>query len=100
MDGRSRIAWPPALLRGEAEPEVEALSPGEPIEGDSLGYLQSIYRDPALPTGVRMRAAIAALSFERPKLAVTAHVDGADFGERLERAIARSARVIAGSADD
>lgn len=79
------------LLPDLAEPEI---LPRE-FEGDSLDYLQSIYRDPSLPTGARMRAAIAALPHERPKLAVTAHLDGRDgFGARLEAAIARSGKVI------
>ena len=65
---------------------------GEPA--DSLDYLQSIYRDPTLSTGTRMRAAIAALPFERPKLAVTAHINGDGFGARLELAIERSGKVI------
>jgi len=61
----------------------------------SLAYLQSIYRDPLQATYVRMKAAIAALPFECPKLAVTAVVEGgSDFATRLELARARSAQVI------
>jgi hypothetical protein len=42
-----------------------------------------------------MKAAIAALPYEHPRLAVTAVVDGTeDLGARLSRAIQRSAKVI------
>jgi hypothetical protein len=65
---------------GEARPQVMALD-----------YLRSVYRDPLQPDSVRMRAAMACLQFENPKLAVTASVsDPAFFAERLERAIRRS----------
>lgn len=40
----------------------------EPERVTSLEYLQRIYRDPAQPTSVRMRAAIEALAFENPRL--------------------------------
>ena len=72
----------------DEEFEVIELTPGE----TSLSFLQKIYRCPKQPMSRRMRAAMAALPFESPKLAVTALVrDGDDFGARLERAIARSA---------
>jgi hypothetical protein len=60
----------------------------------SLGLLQSIYSNPTEPVARRMRAAIAALRFETPKLAVTALMNGEEFGAALERAIARSGKVI------
>jgi predicted methyltransferase len=41
-----------------------------------------------------MAAAIAALPHERPKLAVTANLNGEEFGDALERAIRRSGKVI------
>jgi hypothetical protein len=44
----------------------------------------------------RMKAAIAALPFEHPKLAVTAVLTDEDLGARLHRAIARSHKVIEG----
>jgi hypothetical protein len=60
----------------------------------SLKFLQTIYRSPSVPLSTRMRAAIAALQFEHPKLAVMATIDGGDFGERLENAVKRSSEVI------
>jgi hypothetical protein len=64
--------------------------------GDSLDLLQSVYRSASEPIGRRMRAAITALPHERPKLAVTATIDGPGFAEALERAIARSGKMIEG----
>jgi hypothetical protein len=52
--------------------------------GDSLELLQAVYRDPAEPLARRMRAAIAALPFERPKLAVTVTTSSEDLAARLE----------------
>src|SRR4051812_6741511 len=63
-------------------------------ETDALGLLQSIYRSPGVSLSVRMRAAIAALPFERPKLAVVATTTSEDLAERLERAKAVSMKVI------
>jgi hypothetical protein len=65
-----------------------------PENGTSLTLLQQVYCNPSLPLPVRMRAAIAALPFETPKLAVTAYLDGGLLGEVLERAIKRSGKVI------
>ena len=59
----------------------------------ALTFLQSVYNDPSESKSVRLRAAIEALPFEFPKLAVTAHIDG-DFGARLERAVEHSRKVI------
>jgi hypothetical protein len=86
-----------ALDRIEAEAEPEIIPPAS-APADGLDYLQSIYRDPSLHSGVRLQAAIAALPFERPKLAVAAHINGDGFGARPERAIERSRKVIEGEA--
>jgi hypothetical protein len=62
--------------------------------GTSLEFLQAIYRSAEQPMVRRMKAAIAALPFEHPKLAVTAVMTDGDLGARLHRAIQRSARVV------
>jgi hypothetical protein len=53
--------------------------------------LKAVYQNPEVPLPVRMRAAIAALPFEVPKLAVTALVNEQSFAEILERRINRIA---------
>jgi predicted membrane GTPase involved in stress response len=59
----------------------------------SLKLLQKVYRSPAVALTTRIRAAMAALQFEHPKLAVTATVNAGDFADQLEKAIERSRRV-------
>jgi hypothetical protein len=79
----------------ERERSAEAEQVVQLSEGaDALDYLRSVYTDPLQSTYVRLKAAIEALPFERPKLAVTAVIDGNDFEGRLKRAIARSGKVI------
>jgi hypothetical protein len=56
----------------------------------ALEYLQAIYRNPSEPDGRRLKAAIAALPFESPKLTAITNLDPSQFAERLERAITRS----------
>jgi hypothetical protein len=58
---------------------------------DALRYLQLVYRGQIQAESQRMRAAIAALAYETPKLSVVASInDPTAFAERLERAIQRS----------
>lgn len=72
---------------------LDEFMPAQPIEaGTSLEFLQAVYRDPGQPVSRRMRAAIAALPFETPKLSATATFSGDGFAARLEEAIARSWR--------
>jgi hypothetical protein len=56
----------------------------------SLTLLQKVYRSPAVALPTRMRAAMAALQFEHPKLAVAVTVNSGDFADQLDRAIERS----------
>jgi hypothetical protein len=54
---------------------------------DALHCLQSVYNNPASTENNRIRAAAAALPFERPKLSVSVQVTGpAVLGQRLEQA--------------
>ena len=71
--------------------EPEPAPVAEP-ELDALGYLQSVYRGRRIAEGPRMRAAIACLPFERPRLTLNARVSG--FGRNLERAIASSGKQV------
>ena len=77
-------------LEQQTQPDEIDLGPN----GSSLDLLRAIYRDPTQPLSVRMRASIASLPFEFPKLAVTANINTADFANALEEAIARSGQSL------
>ena len=54
---------------------------------DALVCLQSIYNDHGVDQSSRIKAAAAAIAFERPKLSVSVQVAGpAVLGQRLEQA--------------
>jgi hypothetical protein len=63
---------------------------------DAHRYLQGVYRGQIKPNGSRLRAAIASLPFEKPKLAVHAQITGNDLADRLMRALQATNKVIEG----
>jgi hypothetical protein len=60
----------------------------------SLDFFQAIYRDPKQPLNTRIRAAQAAIPFERAKLAVVVTSREGDLADRLMAALAARERVI------
>jgi polysaccharide pyruvyl transferase WcaK-like protein len=87
---------PSAVIEAHQK-RVEELNAGrfELEEGaTSLKLLQAIYRSSAVALTTRMRAAIAALQFEHPKLAVTANLSSGDFADQLDQAVERTRKVI------
>ncbi len=62
-------------------------------EANSLTFLQKVYRNSVLPLSTRMRAAMAALPHEVPKLGVSVNInDDGTFAQRLDAAIERSSQ--------
>jgi hypothetical protein len=80
-------------LQPEKPKEIEL-----PPDGTSLDLLRAVYRNPSLALPVRMRAAIAALPHEHPRLAVTAVVNEQSFAEVLERRLQNMERISNGNA--
>src|SRR5262249_37439736 len=82
--------WMPAFakLPKRREPEVD-----DPLKLDdkalSLDGLQAIYRNAGLPLTTRMRAMIAAIPFESPKLIATAVMNEGSFADLLDRRLKR-----------
>jgi hypothetical protein len=69
-------------LRAENQHLVEWING----DSDALACLQRVYTDPNASESNRIKAAAAAISFERPKLAVQVQVGPAVLGERLDQA--------------
>jgi hypothetical protein len=91
-DPGHRYRFKPLLDR----PVVEVMEDSAPELGgaSSLEFLRAVYADAAQPMHRRMRAAIAALPFEHPKLAVTATINAEGFAAQLEAARSRSAKIF------
>jgi hypothetical protein len=70
------------------EAQHAATAEGEP--SSALDYVQDVYRGRRQADPWRMRAAMAALPFETPKLAVTTNISNENFVVMLDKAIARS----------
>jgi hypothetical protein len=67
--------------------EVKRLVDWVTTDSDALACLQAVYQNPQSPEGNRIKAATAALPFERPKLSVQVSVQGpAVLGDRLDAA--------------
>jgi hypothetical protein len=77
------FAKPEVIERDNKPHEIEI-----PRNGNSLDLLQAVYRLSDLPLTTRMRAAIAALNYELPRLAVTAQITENDIAAVLDRRIA------------
>jgi hypothetical protein len=80
-------------------PEMEYKSAEQAIElpenGTSLTLLQAIYRSATLPLPTRMRAAMACLPHEHPRLGMSVNVPWSDeLAVRLEQAMERSNQVL------
>ena len=91
-DAGDRFRFKPLLERPVVE-VMDDLAP-EVAGASSLDFLKAVYTSADQPMHRRMRAAIAALPFEHPKLAVTAVVSTEGFAARLEAARSRAAKAI------
>ena len=86
--------WLPAFARLTPRREPEEDDPLQLGDGAlSLDGLQAIYRNPGLPLATRMRAMIAAIPFESPKLLATAIVSEGSFAELLDQRLKRIEQV-------
>ena len=57
--------------------------------GMAVDLLRAVYRNPSVDLSIRMRAAVACLPHELPKLAVTAVIAENDFATVLDRRLKR-----------
>jgi hypothetical protein len=72
------------LFEEKKQEEIEI-----PADGISLDLLRAVYRSNQLPLPTRLRAAIAALPHEVPRLAVTAQITDNDIATLLDQRIKR-----------
>src|SRR5262245_64957401 len=90
QNGQKSYAVPqPGVTTVGDDPYAIPRHAAETLKLDALRFLQMIYRDPSLSTAVRMRAAISALNYEVPRLAVTAQIREQDFPTLLDRRLKR-----------
>lgn len=62
-------------------------------ERSVFGFLKATAFNKDLPIEVRLKAAIAAVGYEQPKLQAIAHFDGSNLGERLAKGRERVAKL-------
>jgi hypothetical protein len=82
----------PAEVIQAHQARLDAINNGEGEPRNALEYVQDVYRGRRIADPWRMRAAIAALQFETPRLGViaTTNLNDKDFAALLDRAIERS----------
>jgi hypothetical protein len=78
MDGMPRFATLEPTRVQETSLEIGP-------NGMSLDLLRAVYRSSSISLSVRLRAAIAALPHESPRLQVTAQINDQSFAEILDR---------------
>ena len=72
--------------RDQLRAEIKQLVDWVMGDRDALVCLQSIYNDPSAPENSRIKAASAAIGYERPKLTFGVQISGpAVLGERLDQ---------------
>ena len=82
-------------MDGLPRPTNLTIEPDEVLSDISAHeYLIGVYRGQIKPNGSRLRAAIASLPFEKPKLAVVASVGQQDMAEALAKALEQSQQVV------
>jgi hypothetical protein len=76
--------------------------PDAPDAATALELLQAVYRDQRQPLPVRIRCATECLPSEAPRLSAmaVASMSGNDFAAALDRAIARSSKLINATATE
>ena len=57
---------------------------------DALDFLRQVYQNTELALHWRLKAAIEAAPYERPRLQMTAQIEGKDFASILERRIEKA----------
>ena len=82
LDENDELRAELAQLRAEVKRLVDWING----DADALTTLQRTYLDPKTSTTDRIKAAGAAIAYERPKLSVQVHVGPALLGERLDAA--------------
>src|SRR5260370_5150630 len=75
------------LDRIEAQQAMAEIDIGP--NGMSIDLLRAVYRSTSIPLQVRLRAAIAVLPHEVPRLMVSAQINENSFAELLERRLQR-----------
>jgi hypothetical protein len=85
MNGLPEFANHANLVTNSTEEDLAVTPDATPLE-----FLEQVYRSSAQRMARRMKAAIEAMEYVHPRLAVTAQINGDGFAEALEKAIKRS----------